>query len=111
MAIQQQPGLLSRILFFIIALLATAGFFVVGATVFLVLLGLAVIAFVSFSLRVWWLKRKLARQYGEGFQRQQADRDAFIRTQQYYSGNRASKNTIKGVIVEGEIVEPSDNNE
>jgi len=110
MVTQQQPGLFSRILFFIVALLATVGFFLVGATVFMVLLGFAVIAFAIFSVRFWWAKRKFMRQHGEAFRRHQADMEAVFRAQNNHSKRGETKRTIKGVIVEGEIIEPSDNN-
>lgn len=110
MVTQQQPGLFSRILFFIVALLATAGFFVVGATVFIVLLGFAVVAFTLFSVRVWWLKRKFMRQHGDAFRRHQADVEAVFRAQRNHNKRGEAQGTVKGVIVEGEIVEPSDNN-
>lgn len=110
MGSQQSLGLISRILFFIVATLAMAGFFIIGATAFLVFLGFTVIAVVVFGLRAWWLRRKFLRQYGDVFQQGQADIDALFRAHEAARRGGATKGTVKGVIVEGEIVTPSDNN-
>lgn len=110
MVTQQQPGLISRILFFISALLATIGFFVVGATVFIVLLGFIVFTVLVVSVRAWWLKRQFMRKHGEAFRRHQADVEAMFRAQQQRGKQGESERTVKGVIVEGEIITPSDNN-
>lgn len=110
MSTQQSPGLISRILFFVVAILATVGFFIIGATAFLVFLGFTVIAVVVFGLRAWWLRRKFLRQYGDVFQQGQADVEAFFRAHEAARRGESTKGSVKGVIVEGEIVTPSDNN-
>lgn len=110
MSAQQPPGLIARVLFFVVAILATVGFFIIGATAFLVFLGFTVITVLVFGLRAWWLRRKFLRQYGDAFQQSQADIDAFFRAHEAARRRETTQGSVKGVIVEGEIVTPSDNN-
>jgi hypothetical protein len=46
--------------------LALVGAFIVGAFVLMALLGVAVITFLGFTLRAWWLRRRLRGGPGGG---------------------------------------------
>src|SRR5690625_1751674 len=96
----EQPSLLSRILFFIVATLAALGFFLVGATVFLVLLGLAFVAFLVFGIRMWWAQRQLQRRYGPAIHRAQNAQYHYYRQQSH----RANKKQNEQVVIEAELV-------
>src|SRR5699024_12505161 len=77
----------SRILFLIGAVVFSAVFFVVGATAFLIFLGLALFAFLAMSLRMWWLRRKFAKTFPKDAQGR-PDIEAFIRSWQQQSTGR-----------------------
>lgn len=42
------------------------GAVLMGAVILAFVFGVAVIAAIAFSVRLWWLKRKLGRRYSEG---------------------------------------------
>ncbi|HLR17529.1 MAG TPA: hypothetical protein VK099_06615 [Alcanivoracaceae bacterium] len=105
MSTSNVQNIFSRILFLIGAVLFSAVFFVVGATAFLILLGLAVFAFLAMSLRMWWLRRQFAKNFPHDEQGQ-PDIAVFLRAWQQQQSNQ--QNSGEGRIVEGEIVDDED---
>jgi len=97
----------SRILFLIGAVVFSAVFFVVGATAFLIFLGLALFAFLAMSLRMWWLRRKFAKTFPHDAQGR-PDIEAFMRSWQQQASGRAASGQQQGRIIEGEIVKEDD---
>jgi membrane protein implicated in regulation of membrane protease activity len=86
-------NLFVRILAGIAAVLLTALAVFIGALAFLGFLGLAIIAFVVFQLRLWWIRRRLARRRRGSHQSGAA------------SGRPGAK---KGRMIEGEFRRDSD---
>lgn len=94
----------SRLIFLVGAVVFSAVFFVVGATAFLIFLGLAIFAFLAMSVRVWWLRRKIAKTFPHDAQGR-PDIEMFLRTWQRQASGQASENKEQGRIIEGEIID------
>lgn len=99
-------NIFSRILFLIGAVLFSAVFFVVGATAFLILLGLAIFAFLAMSLRMCWLRRQFAKNFPHDAQGQ-PDIAVFLRAWQQQHANQHEGSG--GRVVEGEIIDEDEN--
>lgn len=56
---------LARLLAALVGVLALVGAFFFGVFIFAIAIALGLIAWLAFTVRMWWLRRKLER--GEGF--------------------------------------------
>ena len=79
---------LTQIVSMLVLGVALAAAVIMGAFVLMAIVGFAAIAFVAFSIRVWWLRRKYGRRGGPG------------------GGAAGTAKGIRYIDVEYEVVDP-----
>lgn len=68
-------GFFSRLVGAIVGLFIMIGLFFVGLTVFAAAAGIALVAFIVFYIRLWWMRRRMRGQGTDGRVNGSADRD------------------------------------
>ncbi|MDX1442702.1 MAG: hypothetical protein R3270_02870 [Gammaproteobacteria bacterium] len=88
-------GFFSRLVGAIVGLFIMVGLFFLGLTVFAAAAGIALVAFIVFYIRLWWLRRKMRGQGGQ---------QGYYRESRY----REQGNSRDSVTLEGEYHEKRD---